>query len=147
MNNNEIIEIIKQTIINESLFSEHFKSFESIEFKTEDNALEIRGQKTENELTRFKMLVLYINDNNQIVIPNIYLPETMRKMGLGMKMLELIFFIASQHAYELFIIDMVQSFYNKMLKKGALPVEEYEGVQIINSTRLYSNRVISLRLK
>lgn len=139
MNNNEIIEIIKQTIINEPLFSEHFKSFESIEFKTEDNALEIRGQKTENELTRFKMLVLYINDNNQIVIPNIYLPETMRKRGLGMKILELIFFIASQHGYELFIIDMVQSFYNKMLKKGALPVEEYEAVQIINGTRLYSN--------
>lgn len=140
MKHDILLNAIKDAIKHEPLFVEHFDNLEYIEFNSNDNTLEIRGQKAEDELTRFKMLLLLVNDERQMGIPNIYLPDTMQKKGLGMKMLEIIFSFAVQHDYELFIVDMVPSFYNKMLRKGAIPVDDFETVQIVSSTRLYSNR-------
>jgi predicted GNAT family acetyltransferase len=98
--------------------------------------LEIRGQETENELTKFLMLELYIREDKQIIITNIFIPMIMRKKGFGMKILSIIFELAEKEDYALFISDMVQSFYNKMLQRNAIPINK-ETVRITNETKLF----------
>ena len=60
----------------------------------------------------------------------------MRQKGFGMKILSIIFELAKKENYALFISDMVQSFYNKMLQKNAIQINE-ETVQITNETKLF----------
>ena len=135
---------IQKRILEEPLFKKYFDNFEMIKankyFEIFDNTniihLEIRGQETEDELKKFLMLKLYIRDDKQIIITNIFIPFIMRKKGFGMKILSIIFELAKKEGYALFITDMVQSFYNKMLQKNAIQINE-ETVQITNETKLF----------
>ena len=135
---------IEKEVLEEPLFKEYFDRFEMIKVvksyeklgKTNITHLEIRGQETEDELKKFLMLKLYIRDDKQIIITNIFIPFIMRKKGFGMKILSIIFELAKKEGYALFITDMVQSFYNKMLQKNAIQINE-ETVQIINETKLF----------
>ena len=140
----ELQKNIQKKIMEEPLFKKYFDNFEMIKankyFEIFDNTniihLEIRGQETEDELKKFLMLKLYIRDDKQIIITNIFIPFIMRKKGFGMKILSIIFELAKKEGYALFITDMVQSFYNKMLQKNAIQINE-ETVQIINETKLF----------
>ncbi len=132
---------IQKRILEEPLFKKYFDNFEMI--KANNNFcdsniinLEIRGQETENELTKFLMLELYIREDKQIIITNIFIPMIMRKKGFGMKILSIIFELAEKEDYALFISDMVQSFYNKMLQRNAIPINK-ETVRITNETKLF----------
>ena len=135
---------IEKEVLEEPLFKEYFDRFEMIKVvksyeklgKTNITHLEIRGQETEDELTKFLMLRLYIRDDNQIVITNIFIPFIMRQKGFGMKILSIIFELAKKEDYALFISDMVQSFYNKMLQRNAIPINK-ETVRITNETKLF----------
>ena len=140
----ELQKNIQKKILEEPLFKKYFDNFEMIKankyFEIFDNTniihLEIRGQETEDELKKFLMLKLYIRDDKQIIITNIFIPMIMRKKGFGMKILSIIFELAEKEDYALFISDMVQSFYNKMLQKNAIQINE-ETVQITNETKLF----------
>ena len=140
----ELQKNIQKKILEEPLFKKYFDNFEMIKankyFEIFDNTniihLEIRGRETEDELKKFLMLKLYIRDDKQIIITNIFIPFIMRKKGFGMKILSIIFELAKKEGYALFITDMVQSFYNKMLQKNAIQINE-ETVQITNETKLF----------
>ena len=140
----ELQKNIQKKILEEPLIKKYFDNFEMIKankyFEIFDNTniihLEIRGQETEDELKKFLMLKLYIRDDKQIIITNIFIPFIMRKKGFGMKILSIIFELAKKEGYALFITDMVQSFYNKMLQKNAIQINE-ETVQITNETKLF----------
>lgn len=140
----ELQKNIQKKILEEPLFKKYFDNFEMIKankyFEIFDNTniihLEIRGQETKDELKEFLMLKLYIRDDKQIIITNIFIPFIMRQKGFGMKILSIIFELAKKEDYALFITDMVQSFYNKMLQKNALQIDK-ETVQIINETKLF----------
>lgn len=140
----ELQKNIQKKILEEPLFKKYFDNFEMIKankyFEIFDNTniihLEIRGQETEDELKKFLMLKLYIRDDKQIIITNIFIPFIMRKKGFGMKILSIIFELAKKEGYALFITDMVQSFYNKMLQRNAIPINK-ETVRITNETKLF----------
>lgn len=142
-----LIEDIKRNLMNEPLFIEYFSRYEELRgniHREQDGGgvveiLEIKGNTTKEDFTRFKMLRLYKNQSNQIIITNIYLPDNMRKKGFGMKILSIIYELSKSHGCGLFIDDMVPSFYRKMLKKGAVEMN-YEAVQIIDSTELFLTR-------
>lgn len=85
---------------------------------------------------RTKVLVLhFLHDCRQMHIPNIMMPETMKHERLGKRTLKALFDVAEEHGYELFVVDMVQSFYDRLIKRGAWPVDE-ESVQITSTTDL-----------
>ena len=140
----EIMNQIKKSIENEPLFAKYFNAFEEIECRlhveqsgdTDIEVLEIRGNTSKEDLTRFKMLKLYKSKSNQIIIVNIYLPDNMRRQGLGMKMISNIRELCNKHKSEFFIDDMVPSFHKKMLRKGAVEVH-HEAVQIVDETKLF----------
>ncbi|MDD4969824.1 MAG: hypothetical protein PHT07_10395 [Paludibacter sp.] len=135
--------------MHEPMFLEYFQEFHHINGRTHTEVhndcdievLEIRGQESDSELTSFKMLRVYIPNNHEVVIPNIIMMGRMRKKGFGMKMIEIIYNLSTEHGYRLFIDEMVPSFYNKMLRKGAVPIND-EAVEIVENTQLFSNREI-----
>lgn len=95
------------------------------------------GQISADSTTRFKMLVVTINEEyKQISIPNIYIPETMEHKNIGKTLIYKIFNIAKENGYELFIIDMVPSFYRKLVNRGASRCEQEDVVKITENTRL-----------
>lgn len=87
----------------------------------------------------FILLRLFIcNECNQIQISNIFLPEFMKYKGIGKRLIYNVFKISEKERYELFIIDMVNSFYQKMIKRGALPCDGCnDAVQIVSETKLF----------
>lgn len=91
------------------------------------------------EKTEFILLRLYINHGyKQIHITNIFLPDFMKYKGIGKKLIHKIFMISKNVHYGLFIVDMVNSFYQRMIKRGALPCKECDdAVQIISETKLF----------
>ena len=45
--------------------------------------------------------------------------------------------LSEKEKYELFIVDMVNSFYQRMIKRGALPcIDCDDAVQIVSETKL-----------
>lgn len=62
----------------------------------------------------------------------------MKHKGIGKKLIYKIFMISEDVHYELFIVDMVNSFYQRMIKRGALPCNECDdAVQIVSETKLF----------
>lgn len=149
-----IQDIIKVEISN---FLEPFKEkykkekfdFEFNDWQMVDNKyyVEVKGYYQNeykiDELTPFVLLRLYIyHEWKQIQITNIFLPQFMRKNGIGKEIIKKIFNIGKQRDYTLFIVDMVQSFYYRMIKRGAIPAKEVEdAVQIVSNTDL-SNKYL-----
>lgn len=84
------------------------------------------------------ILRMSINEENkQICISNIFIPEFMTHQGTGKKIISIVFQLAEQFGYELYLIEMVPSFYNKMIKRQALEVEGYSDVlKIVKETKL-----------
>lgn len=71
------------------------------------------------------------------MIKNIFLPNFMKYKGIGKKLIYNLFLISEKENYELFIIEMVNSFYQKMIKRGALPCNNCnDAVQIVSETKL-----------
>lgn len=91
------------------------------------------------EQTTCILLRIFINyKHRQILISNIFLPDFMRYKGIGKKLIYNLFVISDKETYELFLIDMVESFYQRMIKRAALPCENCDdAVQIVSETKLF----------
>lgn len=149
-----IMQTIHQHIIKDILnYLEPFKNDyaeQRFEFKITDGwssddiyQVEIHGyHKNDYEpekQTTFILLRLFINyEHKQIHISNIFLPDFMKHKCLGKKLIYKIFTISEKEQYGLFIVDMVNSFYQKMIKRGALPCDNCDdAVQIVSETKLF----------
>lgn len=134
MNNN------LQRCINEEIsnyLSPYINQLYKFDISNSYDLIEIHGQTNQDQFSRFILLRVSINhEYRQIYIPNIFLPEIMRYKGIGKKLISLIYKVAEEHGYELFIVDMTTSFYNRLIRRGALPCEEDDAVKIIEDTLL-----------
>lgn len=91
------------------------------------------------ELTPFILLRFFIDyEDMNVQISNIFLPDFMKYKGLGKKLIYKIFVIAEKEHYALFLVDMINSFYQKMIKRGALPCGNCDDiVQVVSETKLF----------
>lgn len=107
-----------------------------------EEMLEVVVQQTENKLTRTIVLRLSINHTNkQIHLSNIFIPITEHNKGYGFGLIHQILTVANDSGYKLFIVDMVDSFYSRMISKGAKPVREADDAVLIDDeTELLSHR-------
>ncbi|MBN2722281.1 MAG: hypothetical protein JXQ77_05630 [Campylobacterales bacterium] len=135
---------ISRHVMNDPLLKEHFHYYEEMERQqweevhgdTQLSFLEIRALQEPDKGGNILMLRLLIFGDNEIQIPNIFLPYPLRGKGLGMRILSIIYELAKEHNYVMLITDMTQSFYNKMLLRGAAHID-IETVQITSKTKLY----------
>jgi len=109
------------------------------------SAIEVTGYckdsyRPEEKMDFILLRVLINYTDEQVYIPNIFLQPFMRYSGLGKKLIYEIFQVTEKEGYGLFITDMVPSFYNKMLNRGALPCNEADDVVMITrETKLIDN--------
>lgn len=98
-----------------------------------------KNESAPNGKTEFILLRLYVRHQcTQIHITNIFLPDFMRYKCIGKHLINKIFLISEEVHYELFIVDMVPSFYQKMINKGALPcIGQDDVVKIVKGTELF----------
>jgi hypothetical protein len=100
------------------------------------NLLEFFGKENEKDISEFILIrICFLHNAREVHIPNICMAEKLKHKGIGKTMISLIFKICEQFEYRLFIVDIVDSFYTRMLRRGALRIDE-DTVEIINNTDL-----------
>lgn len=82
------------------------------------------------------ILKLNIDRGNKIIsIPNIMVVSS-KHHGYGKEVIAGIYEIATKHSYKVYLVEMVESFYNKMIKRGAKIIYKLDAVEITPETKL-----------
>lgn len=67
---------------------------------------------------------------------NILLPRDLRRQDIGLKLISDIFLVCEKLGYKLRLTEMVESFYNRMVRRGAVVITPYDEVEITSETKL-----------
>lgn len=79
-------------------------------------------------------------DNRYVSVTNIFVQMDKRHNGYGKQLLGGIYSICKKFGYRLFLTEMVESFYNRMVNRGAKIIETLNVVEITNDTNLNPNK-------
>jgi hypothetical protein len=104
--------------------------------------LKVKVQQTKDKLTDTLVLQLVISHTTKkLHLSNIFIPINEHNKGYGFGLLHEIRTVANANGYKLFIVDMVPSFYKRMLSKGAKAVVGVkDAVLVDDETVLLSHR-------
>lgn len=115
----------------------YLRSLHEHSIQNDGSKIEIIGSTNGNSTSVFVLIEIVIKEEwKQIFIPKIYLPDSMKHQGIGKHLIKVIYGAAKSLGYELFIVQMTDSFYARMRKRGALKCEKPDEVQIVGSTKL-----------
>lgn len=132
---NNIAEFIASRV--KVFFNPYKENFHEFNVEYYNGLVEVHINETKENLNRAIVLrVAILEEYKQLHITNIFMTESLRYKGLGKKLISLLFEIAQEYNYELFVVDMVQSFYKKLIGRGAVRCDEEEAVQITIDTNL-----------
>ena len=121
----------------EQFLQPYLAKFHEYKIYSYDGTIDVKGTVNENDAGKTLVLkVLFSHENKQVAIPNIFMPEFMKRQGIGKRLIFIIHQELKKHGYQLFIIDLVQSFYDKLVQRGAIVCEEGDIVLITDETRL-----------
>ena len=124
----------------EQFLHPYLNHFHEYKIDRDSGAIEIRGLVNENDHGKTLVLkVLFSHEKHLAAIPNIFMPEFMKRKGLGKQLIAIIHQALKQYRYQLLIIDLVPSFYEKLVRRGAVICEEGESVLITDETHLGSS--------
>ena len=79
--------------------------------------------------------VYFLHDLKQVQIPNIMIPYMLRHKGIGKHIISMIYDACKMFGYRLLIVQMVDSFFNRLIDRGAVMIDE-ETVEITGNTKL-----------
>ena len=82
--------------------------------------------------------LVFLHDCKEIQIPNIFMPICMTHERLGKRAIKAVHDAGATFGYELFVVDMVQSFYERLIVRGAVSMGR-DSVQITAGTDLESD--------
>lgn len=103
----------------------------------DDDYLEIvRHSKRENKDLATLVRMVINRDNRSIEVSNIMIPFEVKHHGLGKKILLEIFKIAKKNNYQLYLVQMVEGFYERMIARGAKMIVPFDMVEITENTNL-----------
>lgn len=135
MNINQLENLLSEQL--RDLLSPYLEQFHSHRIEVFPGEIVIKGQVDESELSRTLVLKIIINHRDkQIYIPNIFMPKFMQHKGVGKKAISIALDVSERHGYNLFIVDLVRSFYDRLVKRGAIVCEANETVLITRATDL-----------
>ena len=102
----------------------------------------------ENVINVNSLITLHIDrDQETISISNILIPDSLRFKGYGKEIINEIYKIASKHKYRVLLVQMVDSFYNRMVKRGAKIILTYDVIEITEDTKLIDDKFGDLKRK
>lgn len=128
-----IIEAINDFIIKNSKMTENYTYTNS----NYNNQIEIYGNSRDKKQHRHPLIKMVINRQSEnIEISNIMMPMELRYNGFGKGIIKAIFEVVQIHNYKLYLVQMVESFYDRMIKRGAKEVSYLDIVEITIDTKL-----------
>lgn len=95
------------------------------------------AQRYEDEIISSGFIRVVVHRQTRIVaISNIHLNPNNRYQGLGKKLISIIYDVCKRVNYKLHLVQMVESFYIRMLNRGAEVVVPYDTLEINENTNL-----------
>lgn len=106
-----------------------------------DDCIEFVSTSKDKRKVRGSFLRIVINRGSKSVdISNIMVPFELKHNGFGKGVLREIFKVVQKHNYQLYLVQMVEGFYNRMVKRGAEVIVPLDVVEITENTNLvYGN--------
>lgn len=101
-----------------------------------EQTLEINIRKNEGDANTMLLRLGLSKQNEEIYIYNIFIPHEDRGNGLGMGMINVLFNVALVFKYSLVLHSMTDSFYAKMLSRGAMPTSLPDCLVVTEDTDL-----------
>lgn len=99
--------------------------------------IEVRIKEEQGNGSMIRVNIL--EEGKQVHIPNILITGNLRGEGVGKKLIKLIYAVCKELGYDLFIVDMVNSFFNSLRRRGAYVIDR-ETVKITEETRLIDSK-------
>ncbi len=138
-----VYDFVEETMYHEDKIPEDFfihKHLEKVvyDFLTEQGLSLSSIYCARNEVSATPVIRLVIDRNEKIVyLPNIMLPfDKLRHRGLGLKLISDIYSASKRLGFRLYLSMMVESFYNRMVARGATVIIEQDVVEITDDTFL-----------
>lgn len=129
----QIIKTINSFIASNTLLTKDYNYSNS----NYNNCIEIYSISKDEKKERSLLIRIVINRISQkIDIPNIMIPFELKHQGLGKRILLEIYKTTQKHNYKLYLVQMVESFYNRMVKRGAKIIFPLDVVEITEKTKL-----------
>lgn len=96
-----------------------------------------------NETHDTLVLMLKIIDRSQLIaLPNLFIPLAERNQGYGFGLLDTIRTVANKNGYTFVITEIVPSFYERLLAKGAKRLPDFNDALLIDDeVNLLSHRI------
>lgn len=102
-----------------------------------DSAIQINGTENKPEATSIMFFRAGINyENKQIYIANLFIPPKFKHQNIGKDIISIVYRSSLNFDYDVFLIDMTDSFYERMLKRGASRCNLPDALHITANTRL-----------
>lgn len=76
------------------------------------------------------------NELKQIYIPNIIMPEFLNHQRIGKKLIRILFELGQLYNYEVFVVQLTDSFRERLLRRGAVETPQFDTLQIVETTNL-----------
>jgi len=112
------------------------EKYNYIESNYQDN-IEFCGDPKDEKRGSYILVRIVLNrQSKKIEISNIMIPLELKHNGFGKKLIFEIYKIAQKHKYKLYLVEMVESFYNRMVKRNAKIILPNDIVEITNDTKL-----------
>jgi GNAT superfamily N-acetyltransferase len=95
------------------------------------------AQRYEDEIISSGFIRVVVHrETRTVAISNIHLNPSNRHQGLGKKLISIIYDVCKRVNYKLHLVQMVESFYIRMLNRGAEVVVPYDTLEITDTTNL-----------
>ncbi len=102
-----------------------------------DSAIQINGTENKPEGTSIMFFRAGINkENEQVYIANLFIPFEFKHQNIGKDMISIVYNSSLNFGYDVFLVEMTDSFYERMLKRGASRCNISDTLHITESTRL-----------
>jgi len=126
-----LVKAIKSFIELHSILTENY-SYITGEY---NDVVESNGvPKKENEGNHIFIRVVINREIKRIDISNIFIPFELKHNGLGKMLVHDVYKIAQKHNYKLYLVQMVESFYNSLLKRDVKVIIPFDVVEITPQT-------------
>lgn len=92
-------------------------------------------QEIESPTTTIVLMLHFNHRSRQMKIPNIMMPRNMIHQRLGKRTIGELYKVAEAFDYELIVTDLVDSFYDRLVRRGAEVVDEHT-LKITSATNM-----------
>ena len=103
----------------------------------ENDSVEIYAFSRVKENEKYSIIRIGVqNEFKQIYIPNIYMPPLLKHQKVGKKLIHIIYEVGQIYDYDVFVVQLTDSFRERLLQRGAIQTNEFDTLQIVETTNL-----------